>query len=165
MHVSITSKKSTWKHDYFANLRTMCLTSITDINNTLWKNEPKHHSQVNEMVHIKMLAYAYAWKFCLLILRSLRWWRIRRLFGLQSINVVLQQQTSNIHMIFRCLHRCNNCLKLDTRAISLLKRFWVRTSLFALQFAEVRLGSYNPSLDPTLCGSFYALGLSFRVWR
>jgi hypothetical protein len=60
------------------------------------KNEPKHHSQVNEMVHIEMLAYEYAWKFCLLLLRSLRWWRIRifllqgRLFGLQSINVVLQ---------------------------------------------------------------------------
>src|SRR3954470_13205751 len=26
--------------------------------------------------------------------------------------------------------------------------------------AGVRLGSYNPSPDPTLCGSFYALGLS-----
>ncbi|KAF6985473.1 hypothetical protein CFC21_003330 [Triticum aestivum] len=42
------------------------------------------------------------------------------------------------------------------------KRSWVRTSLSALHFAGVRLGSYNPSPDPTLCGSFYALGLSFR---
>ncbi|XBI79519.1 hypothetical protein VPH35_088957 [Triticum aestivum] len=41
------------------------------------------------------------------------------------------------------------------------KRSWVRTSLSALHFAGVRLGSYNPSPDPTLCGSFYALGLSF----
>uniref|UniRef100_A0A453IBJ3 Uncharacterized protein n=1 Tax=Aegilops tauschii subsp. strangulata TaxID=200361 RepID=A0A453IBJ3_AEGTS len=40
------------------------------------------------------------------------------------------------------------------------KRPWVRTSLSALHFAGVRLGSYNPSPDPTLCGSFYALGLS-----
>ncbi|VAI43153.1 unnamed protein product [Triticum turgidum subsp. durum] len=41
------------------------------------------------------------------------------------------------------------------------KRSWVRTSLSALHFAGVRLGSYNPSPGPTLCGSFYALGLSF----
>jgi hypothetical protein len=43
------------------------------------------------------------------------------------------------------------------------KSSWVPTSLSALHFAglRVRLGSYNPSPDPTLCGSFYALGLSF----
>ncbi|EMS50703.1 Protein ROOT HAIR DEFECTIVE 3-like protein 1 [Triticum urartu] len=29
--------------------------------------------------------------------------------------------------------------------------------------AGVRLGSYNPSPDPTLCGSFYALGLSYLL--
>lgn len=44
------------------------------------------------------------------------------------------------------------------------KRSWVRTSLSALHFAGVRLGSYNPSPDPTLCGSFYALGLSFFIY-
>ena len=41
------------------------------------------------------------------------------------------------------------------------KRPWVWTSLSALNFAGIRLGSYNPSPGPTLCGSFYALGLSF----
>jgi hypothetical protein len=35
-----------------------------------------------------------------------------------------------------------------------------------IALAGVRLGSYNPSPDLTLCGSFYALGLSFvlRNW-
>jgi hypothetical protein len=42
------------------------------------------------------------------------------------------------------------------------KRSWVRTSLSALHFAGVRLGSYNPSPDPTLCRSFYALGMSSK---
>uniref|UniRef100_A0A453PF65 Uncharacterized protein n=1 Tax=Aegilops tauschii subsp. strangulata TaxID=200361 RepID=A0A453PF65_AEGTS len=48
-------------------------------------------------------------------------------------------------------------------ALHFAKRSWVRTSLSALHFAGVRLGSYNPSPDPTLCGSFYALGLSFSI--
>jgi hypothetical protein len=46
-------------------------------------------------------------------------------------------------------------------SLHLCQEVLVRTSLFALHFAGVRLGSYNPFPDPTLCGSFYALGLSF----
>lgn len=43
------------------------------------------------------------------------------------------------------------------------KRSWVRTSLYALHFAGLRLSSYNPFPFPdlTLYGSFFALGLSF----
>ena len=55
----------------------------------------------------------------------------------------------------------NNLYKIRKHNIADIKRSWVRTSLSALHFAGVRLGSYNPSPDPTLCGSFYALGLSF----
>jgi hypothetical protein len=42
-----------------------------------------------------------------------------------------------------------------------VKRFWIRTSLSTLHFIGVKLGSYNPFLDPTLYGSVYALGLFF----
>jgi hypothetical protein len=45
--------------------------------------------------------------------------------------------------------------------ITCAKRSWVRTSLSALHFIGVRIWSYNPSPDPTLCGSFYALCMFF----
>jgi hypothetical protein len=39
---------------------------------------------------------------------------------------------------------------------------WRITIISQIKDMEARLGSYNPSPDPTLCGSFYALGLSFK---